>query len=284
MTDPSYRGQILVFTTPLIGNYGVPTNKTPIDAHDVGVYLESERIQCSAVVVADVAERFSHYLAVESLHSWCNRHGVPGITGVDTRAITTLLRDQGTTLGRLAVGADASAAAPAESEYWDPTTENLVSQVSTKAPYTLNPTGDVKIAVLDFGAKANILRSLVRRGASVTVLPWNYNFNQIRDQFDGLFLTNGPGDPNHCMEAAMHLRKTLAEWEKPVFGICMGHQVIGIAAGLDAYRMTFGNRGHNQPVLALSSSGSIKAGRVYVTRYADHFILLLAVPYFSGLK
>lgn len=267
MTDPSYRGQILVFTTPLIGNYGVPLNKTPVDSRDVGVYLESERIQCSAVVVADVAEKFSHYLAVESLHSWCNRFGIPGITGVDTRAITTLLRDQGTTLGRLAVGADAGAAAPAPSEYWDPTTENLVAQVSTKEPYVLNPNGDVKIAVLDFGAKANIVRSLVRRGAAVTVIPWNFDFNKVRDQFDGLFLSNGPGDPNHCMEAALHLRKTLAEWDNPVFGICMGHQVIGMAAGLDAYRMTFGNRGHNQPVLALASSGSIKAGRVYVTRY-----------------
>lgn len=267
MTDPSYRGQILVFTTPLIGNYGVPLNKTSVDSHDVGVYLESTGIQCSAVVVADVAEKFSHYLAVESLHTWCERYNVPGITGVDTRAITTLLRDQGTTLGRLAIGQEASAPAPAASEYWDPAMENLVAQVSTKEPYVLNSTGDVKIAVLDFGAKANILRSLVRRGAAVTVLPWNYDFNKVRDQFDGLFLTNGPGDPNHCMEAAIHLRKTLDEWAKPVFGICMGHQVIGIAAGLDAYRMTFGNRGHNQPVLALASSGSIKAGRVYVTRY-----------------
>ncbi|KAJ3005273.1 hypothetical protein NUW54_g4415 [Trametes sanguinea] len=196
MTDPSYRGQILVFTTPLIGNYGVPHNQTPVDDKDVGVVLESERIQCSAVVVADVAEKFSHYTAVESLSSWCARNGVPGITGVDTRAITRLLRDQGTTLGRLAVGADASLSSPRAEEYWDPTTENLVDQVSTKTPYELNPKGDVKIAVLDFGAKANILRSLVRRGAAVTVLPWNFDFNKIRDQYDGLFLSNGPGDPN----------------------------------------------------------------------------------------
>jgi carbamoyl-phosphate synthase small subunit len=111
------------------------------------------------------------------------------------------------------------------------------------------------------------LRSLVRRGAAVTVLPWNYDFNSIRDKFDGLFLSNGPGDPGHCMEAALNLRRTIQEWDKPVFGICMGHQIIGMAAGLEAYRMTFGNRGHNQPVLALASSGSIKAGRVYVTRY-----------------
>ncbi len=267
MTDPSYLGQILVFTSPMIGNYGVPLNSAPRDTRDVGVILESKKIQCTAVVVSDLAEKYSHYSAVESLSSWCLRHDIPGITGVDTRAITTLLRDQGTTLGRLAIGQDVSASQPAESEYWDPSAENLVDQVSTKVPYVLNPTGDVKIAVLDFGVKANILRSLVRRNASITVLPWNFDFNTVRDDFDGLFLTNGPGDPMKCMDAAMHLRRTLKEWDRPVFGICMGRQVIGIAAGLDAYRMTFGNRGHNQPVLALASSGSIKAGRVYVTRH-----------------
>ncbi|EPQ57336.1 small subunit of carbamoyl phosphate synthase [Gloeophyllum trabeum ATCC 11539] len=282
MTDPSYRGQILVFTTPLIGNYGVPRNEAPVDNKDVGVVLESQNIQCSAVVVADVAEKFSHYLAVESLASWCQKNGVPGITGVDTRAITRLLRDQGTTLGRVAVGSDASLPPPKPEEYWDPTTENLVDQASTKAPYTLNPNGDVKIAVLDFGAKANILRSLVRRNASVTVLPWNFDFNTVRDQYDGLFLTNGPGDPKHCMEAAMNLRRTFQEWNKPIFGICMGHQVIGMAAGLEAYRMMFGNRGHNQPVLALASSGSIRAGRVYVTSQNHQYALKLQDPFPEG--
>lgn len=280
MTDPSYRGQILVFTTPLIGNYGVPKNETPVDSRDVGVFLESKRIQCAGVVVADVAQQFSHHAAVESLHQWCLRHDVPGITGVDTRAITTLLRDQGTTLGRLGVAPDL--ACPADHEYWDPSQENLVDQVSTKEVYTLNPTGDVKVAVLDFGAKANILRSLVRRGAAVTVFPWDFDFNTVRDQYDGLFLTNGPGDPNHCVKAAMNVRKTLQEWHKPVFGICMGHQIIGIAAGLDAYRMTFGNRGHNQPVLALASSGSITAGRVYVTSQNHQYALKLQDPFPEG--
>ncbi|EPT02610.1 hypothetical protein FOMPIDRAFT_140576 [Fomitopsis schrenkii] len=282
MTDLSYRGQILVFTTPLIGNYGVPNNRAPVDSRDVGVVLESESIQCAGVVVADVAERYSHHAAAESLASWCARYNVPGITGVDTRAITSLLRDQGTTQGRIAVGADASLPPPQAEEYWDPTKENLVAQVSTKAPYELNATGDVKIAVLDFGAKANILRALVRRGAAVTVLPWDYDFNAVRDRYDGLFLSNGPGDPAHCMPAALHLRRTLREWDKPVFGICMGHQVIGMAAGLDAYRMTFGNRGHNQPVLALASSGSIRAGRVYVTSQNHQYALRLQDPFPAG--
>ncbi|KAJ4477030.1 carbamoyl-phosphate synthase [Lentinula edodes] len=282
MTDPSYRGQILVFTTPLIGNYGVPSNTAPFDAHDVGVVLESQGIQCAAVVVSDVAERFSHYTAAESLASWCQRHDIPGITGVDTRAITRLLRDQGTTLGRITVGSDTSLPAPKADEFWDPSLENLVDQISTKEPYEINPSGSLKIALLDFGAKANILRSLIRRGAAVTVMPWNYDFNAVRDQYDGLFLSNGPGDPTHCMEAALKLRPTLEEWSKPVFGICMGHQIIGMAAGLDAYRMTFGNRGHNQPVLALASSGSIKAGRVYVTSQNHQYALKLQDPFPRG--
>ena len=280
MTDPSYRGQILVFTTPLIGNYGVPHNIAARDSRDVGVVLESSDIQCAAVVVADVAEKFSHYTAIESLHSWCSRYNVPGLTGVDSRAITRLLRDQGTTLGRIAVGDDAASPPPEESEYWDPSQENLVDQISAKEPYVLNPAGDVRIAVLDFGAKANIMRALVRRGAAVTVLPWNYDFNIIRDRFDGLFLSNGPGDPQQCWPAALKLRRTLQEWRKPIFGICMGHQIIGMAAGLDAYRMTFGNRGHNQPVLALASSGSIRAGRVYITRFVLSAVLPVIVTFY----
>lgn len=282
MTDPSYRGQILVFTTPLIGNYGVPHNITPRDSQDVGVVLESSGVQCAAVVVADVAEKFSHYTAIESLHSWCSRYNVPGVTGVDTRAITRLLRDQGTTLGRLAVGSDASLPPPAEADYWDPSKENLVDQISTKEPYVLNSAGNVRIALLDFGAKANISRALVRRGASVTVLPWDYDFNAIRDSYDGLFLSNGPGDPQQCSVAAHKLRPVLEEWRKPIFGICMGHQIIGMAAGLDSYRMTFGNRGHNQPVLALASSGSIQAGRVYVTSQNHQYALRLQDPFPEG--
>ena len=265
MTDPSYLGQILVFTSPMIGNYGVPKNLARSNEPGIPI-LESTGIQCAGVVVSDVATKYSHHAAIEGLHEWCARHGVPGISGVDTRAITTLLRDQGTTLGRLAVGAeDVAQPRPTDQEYWDPSLENLIAQASTKEVYTLNPEGDVNIALLDFGAKANIVRSLVRRNARVTVLPWDFDFNAVRDQYDGLFLSNGPGDPKSIMDTAMRVRQTIDEWDKPIFGICMGHQILGLAAGLEAYRMTFGNRGHNQPVLALANSGSIKAGRVYVT-------------------
>lgn len=265
MTDPSYLGQILVFTSPMIGNYGVPSNNPLPDTPGIP-FLESSGIQCTGVVVSDVALKYSHYQAVESLHEWCERHDVPGLTGVDTRAITSLLRDQGTTLGRLAVGDKDVASIPAAGEYWDPSKENLVAQASTKEKYTLNPNGKgPRIAVLDFGSKANILRSLVKRDAVVTVFPWDYNFYSARTEYDGLFLTNGPGDPKMIHETATRVRQLIDEWDKPIFGICMGHQVLGLAAGMEAYRMMFGNRGHNQPVLALASSGSIKAGRVYVT-------------------
>ncbi|OWZ43389.1 carbamoyl-phosphate synthase, small subunit [Cryptococcus neoformans Tu259-1] len=281
MTDPSYLGQILVFTSPMIGNYGVPSN-TSIQFPDIP-FLESEKIQCTGVVVSDVALKYSHYQAVESLHEWCKRYDVPGITGVDTRAITSLLRDQGTTLGRLAVGDEAGKPAPQAAEYWDPSKENLVAQASTKKAYVLNEKGSgPRIAVLDFGTKANILRSLVRRDAVVTVLPWDFDFNTVRDQFDGLFLSNGPGDPKMIMDSAMRVRQTINEWDKPIFGICMGHQVLGLAAGLEAYRMTFGNRGHNQPVLALASSGSIKAGRVYVTSQNHQYALRLTEDFPEG--
>ncbi|WVR04450.1 carbamoyl-phosphate synthase, small subunit [Kwoniella sp. DSM 27419] len=282
MTDPSYLGQILVFTSPMIGNYGVPSNASPDEFPGIP-YLESKGIQCTGVVVSDVALKYSHYKAVESLHEWCQRYDVPGITGVDTRAITSLLRDQGTTLGRLAVGDEASKPAPKAEEYWDPSLENLVARASTQQAYTLNANGKgPRIALLDFGTKANILRSLVKRDAVVTVLPWDCDFNAIRDQFDGLFLSNGPGDPKQIMETAMRVRQTIDEWDKPIFGICMGHQVLGLAAGLEAYRMTFGNRGHNQPVLALASSGSIKAGRVYVTSQNHQYALKLTEDFPEG--
>ncbi|WFC95497.1 carbamoyl-phosphate synthase (glutamine-hydrolyzing) [Malassezia brasiliensis] len=276
LTDPSYQGQLLAFTTPLIGNYGVPDNSTPGSARehpadvDVGCFLESRGVQVAGVIVSELCERFSHFQAYESLASWCARHNVPGIQGVDTRALTTLLRNQGSTLGAILVGEDAQRV-PDVAEYHDPMADNLIARVSTKEPYTIHPVGGAAaarahIALLDFGSKANILRSLLRQGVTVTVLPWDYDFNAVRDQFDGLFLSNGPGSPNSIAPAIATVAQTIAEWDRPVFGICMGSQVIGCAIGLRAYRMKFGNRGHNQPVLALGSGDmSVQAGRVYIT-------------------
>ncbi|KNE95794.1 hypothetical protein PSTG_10855 [Puccinia striiformis f. sp. tritici PST-78] len=286
MTDPSYRSQILVFTTPMIGNYGVPpnilaTSPTPVP-FSPDLFLESDRVQCSGVVVAELADRFSHYQAMESISNWCHRFGVPGITGVDTRAITSLLRQQGSSLAKIAVG-DGHQTPVAPEQYWDPSGINLVAEASTKTAYTLNPTSPISIAMLDFGAKANIARSLVKHGAAVTVLPWDTPASEIIGKYHGLFLSNGPGDPKHAVAAVNTVRTVLNDAPNmPVFGICMGHQIIGLAAGLETYRMRFGNRGHNQPVLALANSGSIQAGRVFITSQNHQYAIELKDPFPEG--
>jgi len=247
MTDPSYRGQILVFTQPLIGNYGVPGLFK--DQYGLLKFFESDRIQCEGIVVNDYAIRYSHWTAVESLGEWCSRHGVPAITGVDTRAIVHLLRDQGSTLAKLVIGDDAANKDFSKIEYNDPNERNLVSEVSTPVPVSYNPYGDIKIGVIDCGVKTNILRSLVSRGASVTVLPWNFDFNKISDQFDGIFISNGPGNPTKALDTVHNLRKALTSYKKPIFGICMGNLLLGMAAGFDVRKLTFGNRAHNVPAL-----------------------------------
>jgi len=168
---------------------------------------------------------------------------------VDTRAIVHVLRDQGSTLAKLVVGDDAAKGDFSKVQYNDPNVRNLVAEVSTAVPVTYNPYGDVRIGVIDCGVKTNILRSLVKRGACVTVLPWNFDFNKISDQFDGIFISNGPGNPNQALETVHNLRKALNTFKKPIFGICMGNLLLGMAAGLDVRKLRFGNRAHNVPAL-----------------------------------
>jgi carbamoyl-phosphate synthase small subunit len=257
MTDPSYTGQILVFTQPLIGNYGVPGQIK--DEFGLFKYFESDRIQVQGIIVNDYATEYSHWTAVESLGEWCTRHNVPAISGVDTRALTQLLRDQGSTLGKICVGEDYLVDNIDSIDFPNPNTENLVAKVSTKVPITYNPKGDVKIAVIDCGVKQNILRCLANRGAAVTVLPHNYNFNESADQFDGLFISNGPGSPTFCIETINNLKVAFETFNKPIFGICMGNLLLGMAAGLEVYKLPFGNRGHNQPAL------NVDSGLCYIT-------------------
>ncbi|KAF9109188.1 Multifunctional pyrimidine synthesis protein CAD [Mortierella sp. AM989] len=251
MTDPSYRGQILVFTQPLIGNYGVPSQEK--DEFGLLKYFESNKIQCQGIVVNDYATKYSHWTAVESLGEWCAREGIPAISGVDTRAIVHLLRDQGSTLAKLEVG-DEVLENKEVVEFPNPNTRNLVAEASTKEVYELNPMGDIKIALIDCGVKENILRCLVARGAAVTVLPWNYDFNKVMDKYDGLFISNGPGDPRAAMTTVQNLATAFKNpAPKPIFGICMGNQLMGMAAGLDVYKLQFGNRGHNQPAINMQN-------------------------------
>ncbi|KAJ2334236.1 Multifunctional pyrimidine synthesis protein CAD [Coemansia sp. RSA 2681] len=249
MTDPSYRGQLLVFTQPLIGNYGVPGRAR--DAFGLLRHFESEKIQCRGIIVGDYASKYSHWNAVESLSQWCQREGIPAITGVDTRALVHILRGQGATLGAMNVGATAS---KSEAVEWvDPNADNLVAQASTDTVRVFNPDGDVHVALIDCGVKYNIIRSLCEQGARVSLVPWNHDIMGELGSFDGIFISNGPGSPTHCTETIEQLRQAYAVYQRPIFGICMGNQLMGLAAGLNAYKLRFGNRGHNQPAVDLTT-------------------------------
>lgn len=249
LTDPSYRGQILVFTQPLIGNYGVPSMAR--DQYGLLKYFESPQLQASGVVVADVAEQYSHWTAVESLGEWCARSGVPAISGVDTRAIVTYLREQGSSLGKIVIGEEYDA--DEDEAFTDPEGINLVQKVSTKAPFHVSSTGEHHVALIDCGVKENILRSLVSRGTSVTCFPWDYPIQKVAHHFDGVFISNGPGDPTHCTPTVYNLRKLMDSSQVPVMGICLGHQLLALAVGAKTTKLKYGNRAHNIPALDLTT-------------------------------
>eukprot|EP00050_Salpingoeca_kvevrii_P012055 m.20113 g.20113 ORF g.20113 m.20113 type:complete len:1543 (+) comp3806_c0_seq1:175-4803(+) len=244
ITDPSYRGQILAMTYPLIGNYGAPSyEKDVIGLHK---FMESGRIQVSGLVVSDYSQHYSHFEATRSLSEWLESENVPGIFGVDTRALTKRLRAHGSMLGKI-VPKDTGALTP----FLDVNQRNLVAEVSRKSPVTYSPPNGsdiVDILAIDCGIKDNIIRCLVNRGARVKVVPWDHDIS--KEHYDGLFYSNGPGDPVMARQTVEHLRRAM-EQETPIFGICMGHQLMAIAAGASTYKMRFGNRGQNQPCINL---------------------------------
>ena len=253
LTDPSYAGQILVTTYPLIGNYGIPD--TGAGADGLPLLMESERIHVKALIVADYSETYSHWNAQESLAAWLKREKIPAITGIDTRRLTQVLREHGVMMGRIEIEGIASNAAENETE--DYGSVNWVEKVSCKEVITYHPkatTAEAKRVVLvDCGVKANIIRCLLKRGIEVVRVPWDYDFNQL--EFDGLFLANGPGDPERCEATVQHIRTFLNnDHVRPCMGICLGNQLLARAAGAKTYKLKYGHRSHNQPVQRVGST------------------------------
>jgi len=240
LTDPSYAGQLLTMTFPLVGNYGVPpfTFDKQTGLPD---FMESDLIYASALIVSDYSEQHSHWNAVESLGEWLQREKVPGITGIDTRELTKVLREHGVMMGKILFDDEPNNVPEADYEG-----VNFVDRVSVKEIVRYNEGAGRKVVLVDCGVKANIIRELIQRGVEVVRVPWNYDYTDM--EFDGLFLANGPGDPDMCSEAVEIIRKQMSRSRKPICGICMGNQLLSKAAGATIYKLKYGHRGHNQPV------------------------------------
>ncbi len=239
LTDPSYKGQILVLTYPLIGNYGVPGNAQEDELHK---YYESYSLHISGLIISDYSEKYSHWNANKSLSDWLIQHNVPAISGIDTRALTKILREKGTMLGKIVYqGKDV--------DFYDPNKENLVASVSIKEKKVYG-NGKYKVLLIDCGVKNNIIRNLLRRDTTVVRVPWDHDISG--EEYDGLFITNGPGDPKQCKETIRNLGWAIGQ-DKPIFGICLGNQLLALAAGADTYKLKYGHRSHNQPVLQVGT-------------------------------
>ena len=239
LTDPSYKGQILVATYPLIGNYGIP----PETIEDgMFKFMESEAVQVSGYIVSDYSFKYSHWNANESLADWLKKYKVPGIYGIDTRALTKILREKGPMLGKIIYDEQ-------DIPLYDPNKENLVAQVSIKEK-KIYGNGKYKIILVDCGVKNHIIRCFLKRDTTIIRVPWDYDFS--KEDYDGLFISNGPGDPKMCDVTIKNLAKALQE-DKPVYGICLGTQLMGLASGADTYKLKYGHRSHNQPVIKAGS-------------------------------
>ncbi|MBI2129846.1 glutamine-hydrolyzing carbamoyl-phosphate synthase small subunit [Candidatus Woesearchaeota archaeon] len=239
LTDPSYKGQILALTYPLIGNYGVPGNEKE---DNILKYFESDKIQISGLIVSNYSENYSHWNAKRSLSDWLKEHNIPAIQGIDTRELTKKLREKGTMLGKIVYDDE-------NIELEDPNKRNLAAEASIEEPIIYEK-GKTKVVVIDCGVKNNIIRSLLKRNITVIRVPWDYDFLKL--EFDALLISNGPGDPKTAKETIVNVKKAL-ESNIPTFGICLGNQILALAAGGDTYKLKYGHRSQNQPCLEIGT-------------------------------
>lgn len=233
LTDPSYHGQILVFTYPLIGNYGVSEEST----------WESNKIQVKGAVFAEITEHYSNHSAKKSLLAWLAENNIPYIVDVDTRALTKRLRSKGVIPGAI------TPAGVTPKQFEDFAQVHCVKNVSIKTPQTYG-NGEKTIIVVDCGVKENIIRSLLQWPLTIKRVPYDYDYTQ--EYFDGVFISNGPGDPIHCKETIAILQRAMTQ-KKPIFGICLGTQLMALAVGATTYKLPFGHRSHNQPCIELTT-------------------------------
>ncbi|MCF0178398.1 MAG: glutamine-hydrolyzing carbamoyl-phosphate synthase small subunit [Bacteroidales bacterium] len=242
LTDPSFKGQLLCITYPLIGNYGVP--EAIADENGLLEGFESEQIHVQGLIISDLSEQYSHWSAVSSLDEWLKKNDIPGIMGIDTRELTQVIRENGSMMGQIVIEGESA-------QPWgeDPNNRNLIAEVSCKEVMRYGVGGSKKVVLVDCGVKHNILRCLLKTGMEVIRVPWDYDFNadDTINDYDGLFVANGPGNPEYAVATVEHIRQTM-EIGKPVFGICMGNQLLARAAGASTYKLKYGHRGHNQPV------------------------------------
>jgi carbamoyl-phosphate synthase small subunit len=254
MTDPSYLGQILVFSFCLIGNYGIPFHENRDFFSSQG--HESSSVKTQGIIVSDIYSGCHHHDGGISLEDWMKKQGVPGIARIDTRYLVQIIRDSGNLWGRIVPeGAEPQNKSKFEflkhfedGEYVDPSKFNLMPSVSTKERQIIGR-GSKKVAVIDCGAKWNIMRMLIERGCEVEVLPWDTDFSTVK--CDGWVISNGPGDPKNTADLVERIKKDVLTSNKPILGICLGHQLLALASGAKTKRLSHGHRSHNQPVFSL---------------------------------
>jgi carbamoyl-phosphate synthase small subunit len=242
LTDASYKGQILTLTYPLIGNYGVPEDEKE---NNLLKFFESNTLHISALIISDYSFEYSHWNAKKSLADWLIEHKIPAMYGVDTRALTKRLREKGTMLGRVIFGNK-------DVDWYDPNLDHLVDQVSIHKKETYG-NGKYRVVLIDCGVKYNIIRYLLSKDTTVIRVPHNYDFSG--EQYDGLFISNGPGDPKKCDIAIQNIAGAFKK-DVPIMGICLGNQLMALASGADTYKLKYGHRSHNQPVLQVGTKKS----------------------------
>jgi carbamoyl-phosphate synthase small subunit len=260
LTDPSYKGQILALTYPLIGNYGVPPNDLNFG---VPIYFESDRIQTSGLIIHELCTEPYHWASSRTLDKWLQDENIPGISGIDTRRLTKKLRTYGVMLGIIKVcnedeELNLENLLEEAKHIPDPNSTDLVKEVSVKEPVHYKVEGKHKVVLIDCGVKNNIIRNLLQRGISVIRVPYDYSAKDILVYHpSGVFLSNGPGDPKKCVKTIESVREIVEQ--VPLMGICLGAQILALSQGGDTYKLKFGHRSQNQPALDLNNN------RCYIT-------------------